>query len=118
MRLFMGGLVSHSDAMSLLPLLATNEYVQISIQRGNESPEATIVLSPMDTNHDALLALPNIDAKAVIQTAIPVQHSDTLPLFQSNNRALNTQARQPKIKRAAARRPVFEKRIVNGIHQW
>ena len=106
--------------MSLLPLLATSEYVQIPIQRGHESSEATIVLSPMDTNHNALLALPNIDAKAsgirpeVIQTAILVTHSDSVPLFQSNKRALTTQPRQPKIKR----RPVFEKRIVNGIHHW
>jgi hypothetical protein len=118
MRLFTSGLISHLDAMSLLSQLATNEYVHGSIERGHESA-ATIVLSPMDTNHDAFLALPNTDAKAsvetVILTAIPVTDPDwEPPLFQSNKRALKTQPHQPRMKR----RPVFEKALVNGIHHW
>ena len=104
--------------MSLLAQLATDEYVHGSIERGHESSEATIVLSPMDTNHDAFIALPNTDAKASVETvfltAIPVTDSDWEPLFQSNKRVLKTQPHQPRMKR----RPVFEKALVNGIHHW
>jgi hypothetical protein len=115
MHLFKSGLISHSDAKSLLAQLATNEYVHGSIERGHESSEATIVLSPMDTNHDAFIVLPNTDAKAFVLTAIPVTDFDwEPPLIQINKRELNTQPHQPRIKR----RPVFEKALVNGIHHW
>ena len=119
MHLFKSGLISHSDTKSLLEQLETNEYVHGSIERGHESSEATIVLSPMDTNHDAFIALPITDAKAsvetVVLTAIPVTDSDwEPPLIQIIKRELNTQPHQPRIKR----RPVFEKALVNGIHHW
>ena len=120
MQLFKSGLISHSDTKSLLAQLATNEYVPIgSIEQGHESSEATILLSPMDTNHDAFIALPITDAKAsvetVVATAISVTDSDwEPPLIQIIKRELNTQPHQPRIKP----RPVFEKALVNGIHHW
>ncbi len=100
MHLFKSGIISHSDTKSLLAKLATN-------------------VSPMDTNHDAFIALPITDAKAsvgkVVLTAIPVTDSDwEPPLIQIIKRELNTQPHEPRIKR----RPVFEKALVNGIHHW
>ena len=108
MHLFTTGLVFHSDAMSLLPLQATNEYVPIGcIERGHGSSEATIVLGPTDTIHDGSLTLPNTYAIA-IPTVIPISGS------QINKRTVDTQPHRPRNKH----RPVFEKGIVNELRQW
>jgi hypothetical protein len=67
--------------------------------------EETIVLGPTDTIHDGFLTFPHTYAISVIPTVIPISGS------QINKR---TQPHQPRNKH----RPVFEKGIVNVLHQW
>jgi hypothetical protein len=109
MHLFATGLVFHSEAMSQLPLQATNEYVPIGcIERGHGSSEETIVIGPTDTIHDGFLTPPHTYAISVIPTVIPISGS------QINKCTVDTQPHQPRNKH----RPVFEKGIVNELRQW
>ena len=121
MLLSSSGLVSNWDAQSLLPLLATDQVVYMSvagqygrgpmscIERGQGSSEAA-KLEPVDANHNARLAFPDPHAETSVQTAIPY-HSPV----QSKKRKLDTQllVHQPRKKR-----PVFDAEIVKEMRQW
>ena len=119
MLLSSSGLVSHWDAQSLLPLLATDQVVYMSvagqyereqmscIEREQGSSEAAM-LDLVDANHDARLAFPDPHAETSVQTAMPYYSP-----VQSKKRKLSTQLHQPRKKR-----PVFDAEIVTEMREW
>ncbi len=121
MLLSSSGLVSHWDAQSLLPLLATDQVVYMSvagqygrgpmscIERGQGSSEA-FKLDPVDANHDARLAFPDPHAETSVQTAIPILYNSPV---QSKKRKLDTQQHPPR-----KNRPVFDAEIVKEMREW
>ena len=118
MLLSSSGLFPHHP-MSLLPLLATDEVVYMSvagqygreqmscIERGQGSSEAAM-LDLVDPNHDARLAFPDPHAETSVQTAMPYYSP-----VQSKKRKLSTQLHQPR-----KTRPVFDAEIVTGMREW
>ena len=121
MLLSNSGLFDH-HSMRLLPLLATDEVVHMSvagqyygrgpmsrIEQEHGSSEAA-KLDLVDANHDALLAFPDPHAETSVQTAIPILYNSPV---QSKKRKLSTQLHQPRKKR-----PVFDGEIVTGMREW